>query len=296
MLVFVGALTAGATGAFFSDEETSTGNVLAAGAIDLGIDNTSYYNGVSNASTTWSISYDLDDGNGPSTDGTYRFFDFYDVKPGDYGEDTISFHITDNDSWLCTDIVWTVNDDVTCTEPENDADAENGGCEEPNENLNDGDLAQEINFLFWADDGDNVLEDGEQIVGGGPINGLAFGSTTTFALVDSDEHNLGGENGEPLTGAETHYLGKAWCFGAISEAPLAQSDFANDGATPRAPNQDNDGINGAGTPEDGGFHCDGAASISNASQTDRVEGDITFRAVQSRNNAGFQCQVPDFVS
>ena len=42
MIVFVGGLIIGATGAFFSDTETSTGNTFAAGAIDLKIDNTSY--------------------------------------------------------------------------------------------------------------------------------------------------------------------------------------------------------------------------------------------------------------
>ena len=35
----------GATGAFFSDTETSQGNTFTAGAIDLLVDNESYYNG-----------------------------------------------------------------------------------------------------------------------------------------------------------------------------------------------------------------------------------------------------------
>ena len=52
MIVFVAVAAIGATGAFFSDTETSTGNTFTADAIDLGIDNHSYYNGVLNASTT----------------------------------------------------------------------------------------------------------------------------------------------------------------------------------------------------------------------------------------------------
>jgi len=53
VLALVGALVLGATGAFFSDTETSTGNTFTAGAIDLGVDNTSYYNGKLNQETTW---------------------------------------------------------------------------------------------------------------------------------------------------------------------------------------------------------------------------------------------------
>ncbi|MES2966749.1 MAG: TasA family protein, partial [Patescibacteria group bacterium] len=53
MIVFIGALVAGGTGAFFSDTETSTANVFTAGAIDLKVDNESYYNGVLNTATTW---------------------------------------------------------------------------------------------------------------------------------------------------------------------------------------------------------------------------------------------------
>ena len=49
----VAALALGFSGAFFSDTETSTGNVLQAGKVDLLIDNTSYLNGVLNPGTTW---------------------------------------------------------------------------------------------------------------------------------------------------------------------------------------------------------------------------------------------------
>src|SRR3990167_1464422 len=68
------------TSAFFSDTETSSGNTLTAGELDLKIDNTSYYNQASNSATTW-----------PSDNlPGHLFFDFNDLKPGDRGEDTIS--------------------------------------------------------------------------------------------------------------------------------------------------------------------------------------------------------------
>src|SRR3989344_2818492 len=75
--------------AFFSDTETSTGNTFQAGALDLKVDNTSYYNGATSSATTWTTPADL-----PG----HLFFDFNDLKPGDWGEDTISLHV-ENDAW-----------------------------------------------------------------------------------------------------------------------------------------------------------------------------------------------------
>ena len=56
----VGGAAFAATQAFFSDTETSTGNVLAAGAIDLLIDNESFVTGldgglVASPETSWGI-------------------------------------------------------------------------------------------------------------------------------------------------------------------------------------------------------------------------------------------------
>src|SRR3989338_6576139 len=121
MIVFVGAVVIGATGAFFSDSETSTGNTFTAGAIDLGVDNHSYYNGVLNPETTWRVTYDLDEG------GPHQFFNFNDLKPGDWGEDTISLHVNNNDSWLCADVKLTSDDDNLPSEPELDVPDPNTG-------------------------------------------------------------------------------------------------------------------------------------------------------------------------
>src|SRR3972149_5145046 len=132
-----GALIVGATVSFFSDTETSQNNTLAAGALDLKIDNTSYYNGVLNQGTTWTLD-DLTD---------QLFFDFTDVKPNDLGEDTTSLH-TENDSWVCADFTLTENNDNTCTTPEL---ADDLTCNEPDVDLFDGELAQNIEFAFWAD-------------------------------------------------------------------------------------------------------------------------------------------------
>ena len=295
MLVFVGAVVAGGTGAFFSDEETSTGNVLAAGAIDLGIDNESYYNGLFNEGTSWSLDFDLDD----STTTPRLFFNFDDLKPGDYGEDTISIHVTNNEAWLCADVTVTEDDDNTCNEPELDEEGIEG-CNEPDEDNADGELAGQLDFLWWADDGDNILEEGEDVLPAGLLGEAGVGTTNTVTLADS-LFNIWDEEGGPiLTATDTDilYIGKAWCFGNIEPAPLPQDGNGVDGSSPADDNNDNDE---AGEPEDGGFTCNGAEGVTNAAQTDVVRLDVGFRAVQARHNDEFLCvpqepQEPEFGS
>src|SRR3989344_7864831 len=150
MIVFVGGLVAGATGAFFSDTETSEGNTFTAGAIDLQIDNESYVTNnegdlVASEKTSWDLR-DLT---------IEKFFDFLDLKPGDIGEDTISIHVGSNDAWVCAAARITADNDVDYTEPEEDDDPT---MVNPNPALNDGELDENLNFVFWVDDGDNVLE------------------------------------------------------------------------------------------------------------------------------------------
>lgn len=262
------ALVAGGTGAFFSDTESSVGNIFTAGAIDLKVDNHSFYNGVLNASTTWN-----------ATDLTIeKFFDFPDLKPDDFGEDTISLHVETNDAYLCANVKLTSNNDNTQTEPEVLVDA-NG--------TSTGELAGLVNFLWWADDGDNVLESNENVISQGPIGALGVGGSTTIALADATTNIWTGATG-PVPGNQTLYIGKAWCFGDIGSAPLIQDNSS----TTRNPALNNDGVNGAGQPEDGGITCNGAA-LGNGSQTDSLTADVTFSAVQARNNPRFQCTRPD---
>lgn len=274
-LLAAAAVIIGATFAFFSDTETSTGNTLEAGALDLQIDNTSFYNGVLNQDTTW----DLDD----LTD--QLFFDFQDIKPSDFGEDTMSFHV-DNDSWVCAEFTLTANDDNTCMEPELLDDAT---CTDPdppgNSNSFDGELAQNINFIFWADDGNNVLEDDEQVILEASGSAQSIFDNNIVPLADSNINNLGGLLGDPMEGGATHYIGKAWCFGTLGQAPLPASAYSG------PDNPSNDGVNPQGpvTPEDGGITCNGS-SLNNATQTDKVLADIQFSAVQARNNPGFVCE------
>ena len=140
------ALVVGATFAFFSDSETSTGNTFTAGTLDLKVDNTCHYNEPADDTpncptppegfTTWD-----------STDlgVAHKFFYFTDVKPGDYGEDTVSLTV-ENDAWLRMLIDVTADTDNSCTGPETVAEP---GCGAND----DGELLENLLFTVWLDQG-----------------------------------------------------------------------------------------------------------------------------------------------
>ena len=287
MIVFAGAVVAGGTGAFFSDTETSTGNVFTAGAIDLKVDSVGHVNGLvchdgkwtpesqvvwnsetkqnelvgdANVSAAVTAYNTANPANVPKagadcastwalTDlGVQTFFNFTDVKPGDEGENTISLHIDNNDAWMCADVNITKNDDVSSTEPEMHAgDATNTAS------ITDGELAQNLTFFAWADDGDNIWEENEPKLftnTSGPASDVLGGKT--YAIADSST-GLG-----PIAALQTKYIGLAWCAGTI---------------VPTAP---------------GNITCNGATMGNNA-QTDTMEASITFRVEQARNNTNFRC-------
>ena len=96
-LGIVAVVATGATTALLSDEEISSGNTFTAGAVDLGVDNHSYYNGnecsevdddiwqwVGNAEypepgtpceTSWIVDYDIEHNEQGETE-VRRFFAF----------------------------------------------------------------------------------------------------------------------------------------------------------------------------------------------------------------------------
>ena len=283
----VGAIVAGATGAFFSDTETSTGNTFTAGAIDLTIDNESYaidfnipgYKEdteitptgrlVANPANSW-----------PWTDLTNeKFFNFVDLKPGDYGEDTISIHVDNNDSWLCAAVQITEDNDVDYTEPELDDDTSKNLS---NPELANGELDDELQFVFWADDGDNVLEENEvaTIFVVGTLSDM--GTTGQIALADVNG-NVWNTSGGPVSGGADLYIGKAWCYGTLTESAESQDGLGKVGTSANPSNVANGPLD-----RTTGISCDGSG-VNNASQTDIVVGDLQFYAVQSRNNSDFSC-------
>ena len=264
----VSAIVIGGTVAYFSDTEVSLDNILTAGAIDLKISNESYVSNKTtgeleaSANTSW-LSKDLTE--------IEKFFNFTDLKPGDIGEDTIDIIVDNNDAWVCATIVLTSNSDNTCTEPELEIGAD-PGCLEGQ--LMNGDLADSIEFVWWADDGDNVLEIGEvdsaRYLGPESISSLlGEDNVLDITIADSQFNFFNGATNTPLAGAQTYYIGKGWCFGEMTLNP--------------EPNED-------GTPltRGTGFDCDGS-TVGNESQTDRLTANISFTAVQTRNNVAYLC-------
>jgi predicted ribosomally synthesized peptide with SipW-like signal peptide len=273
------ALVASGTLAFFGDTESSTGNTFAAGDIDLMIDNDSYYNGnrctevepgvwqwQGNASypvpgTECETSFPASD-----LDNGLLFFNFTDLKPDDEGEDTISIHGGSNDAYVCMDLSVTSDDDLSSNEPELGA----GDAAEDVNDTWDGELADALNFFWWADDGDNVYEEGEESISEGvqSLNELApQGEPWQVALADADG-SVWPDDG-PVPGNEVRYIAKAWCYGDLTLTPVPAGQGVNPSVNP-------------------GVSCDGT-DLGNTSQTDGVTLDVAFTAVQARSNEGFVC-------
>lgn len=162
---------------------------------DLRIDSTAFYNGAAVPTSTWSLK-NLH----PYAD---KFFNFDDVKPGDHGTTTISFHVN-KDAWVCLDFEKLKEYENGQNEPEMEADASGGA--------NSGELADGTEFFAWYDDGDNVFEAGEQAIFGtttGKQAATKVFNNKTYPLADSV---VGGA----FTASTTRYVGITWCAGDLT--------------------------------------------------------------------------------
>lgn len=279
-IALVAAAVVGGTGAFFSDLERSTGNTFAAGVIDLMIDNESYYNlnkcsevepdiwqWVGTAAYPAPNSECITSFPQSNLDEGEVFFAFDDVKPDDEGEDTISIHAGSNDAYVCMDLELTSNDDRSTNEPESltSDPADDVGNEW------DGELASTIEMFWWADDGDNVYEEGEDSISNGVKSLIQLapqGGSFSLALADA-LGNVWDETTNPIPGGDTVYIAKAWCVGDLTLNPVA----AGQGVNPTVAS---------------GVTCNGTA-VGNEVQTDGVTLDVMFRSIQARHNPGFTC-------
>src|SRR3989344_9081184 len=241
MIAVVAVVVAGATGAFFSDTETSTGNTFTAGAIDLTVDSEQHYNDMvcvwdgdltNGDQTQGAWVWDGPDGSYPER-GTYcdgsweaadlggqKFFNFNDIKPGDEGENTISLHINNNDAWLRMIIKDVTDFDNTCTEPE---EGSSDVCTVVSPELltpGAGELREALLFSIWLDQGEtpgfqNNGDEGE----GDNIqqceyeNGDEPNDCYEPTLISAGTINSLGETWPlptPLLGGQTAYFGVAW--------------------------------------------------------------------------------------
>ncbi len=181
LLVAAVSLRGGSTGITFAQ----------ANGFNLTIDSHSTYNGVLVPSATWGLKN--------LTPGTDKFFNINDVKPGDRGETTISFHVN-MDAWLCMDFQNLQNKENGINEPESHVDS----------TPTVGELADGTEFFAWRDDGDNVFEVGEV-----PL----FGTSTQAAsiVLNNKKYALAdAEHPSPLVASSTAYVGITWCAGNLS--------------------------------------------------------------------------------
>ena len=202
--------------AYFQDTETSTGNRFVAGKLNLKIDNTCHYNGKV-CSYNENLQKYVWEGTDEECFCTWEasdltnelFFNFPDVKPGDFGEDTISLHIDNNDAWVCAEVANLESSDNGCETPETKA----GDVSCNNPGVGEGELHNYLLFSFWRDtDCNNILDAGEAVLATDQIaveGKLAVADATT--------------GGGPLTGGETYCLGVSWRV-PITASNIIQSD------------------------------------------------------------------------
>ncbi len=283
MIVFVAAIVAGGTGAFFNDTETSTGNVFTAGAIDLKVDSVAHINGLVCFDGKWHPETVVQ---WNSETEANQLVPQSDVPAAiaEYNEDFPSNVPQAGDkctgTWAATDLEGEVayqffnygdlkpgdngentvslhvknNDAYMCATVDVTEDLDNT-LTEPEVDAPDadglaaGELDSELELIVWEDDGDNVLETPEVaniLVETESANGIEG----TYDLYTS------------LTGAipaeTTAYLGVYWCFGDLTRTGAALS-------------------------------CNGAP-VGNVSQTDSLKADIKFYVEQARHNEEFTCE------
>lgn len=133
MIVFVVAAVIGGTGAFFSDTETSTGNVFTAGAVDISITD------IAHTPSTPNLVGFTENTNGWS-------FSFSDLKPLDKGTVTYTLDNTQNPAYVCAMVMETGNNDNGVNDPETTAGDVTPG-------VGGGELGQFLNFKFGNQSG-----------------------------------------------------------------------------------------------------------------------------------------------
>ena len=269
------ALIVGATIAFFSDTETSTGNTFAAGELDLQIDSEAHYAGLvcQGDPLVWvddnPTSTTRPDLVGQPCVGTWElkdlgesdtFFALSDIKPGDTGENTISLHVFNNDAWGRLVI-------------ENDVDAENGcGGEEvaidPDcgiETAPDGEMQNNLQFFIWVDQGTNPGFQGQDEGEGDNIQQDGELTLVTPGTLD--------EGGETLP----IWLG-------LAAAYSANGCIGDGSSTSDCPGLTSDGHIVGSITYYFGLGWELPEDVGNDVQTDSLTADMKFEAEQYRNN------------
>ena len=225
----VAALAVGGTIAYFSNTETSTGNTFTAGTIDLQID---YQCG----DVCYYPFKDLGAGD--------DFFDYCDLKPGDTGEVTISWHVTSNKAWGRLTMSNVEDWEYGCTDPEEEYPDSTCG----NAGDGEGELSQYLTFTAWVDEGSLI--------------GWQCGDDYDGCTVDPEEGNNIFDDGT---------------FDEIIADGISIAQFVNNGINLPDKLDPN-------TTYYVGLQWDLPFSAPNIVQTDSLRASIVMEVVQSRNN------------
>lgn len=234
--VILVVLSAALLAAYVSETTGSTFGHFTAGGIDLKIDSKSWYNGKTVPSATWAMKNLT-----PTAD---KFFNFPDIKPGDFGCEVISMHVQKGEAWLCLDFKNYGSSDNSLNEPE--------GLVDPN-GLSKGELADNLQFFGWVDNGDNTYKPGERVL---------FGTSTKAAssVLNNKSYSIGDyKNGKSCKQNDSRYVGMCWCAGILT-------------------------VNA----QTGTMSCDGS-QLGNIAQTDSMTLDVGIRALSSTGDPKFLC-------
>jgi hypothetical protein len=166
-----------------------TGITFATGGLNLKIDSAGWYNGAMIPSATWGMKN--------LTPGVDKFFNFDDIKPGDYGCEVISMHVN-APAWMCLDFKNLTQNENGVNEPESHEDGTAGP-----------DLADGTEFFGWMDDGDGKYEPpNEKPIFGTSTQAASYVfASTTYAIADS--------RGNRCELNSKRYVGMCWCAGDL---------------------------------------------------------------------------------
>ncbi len=199
VIAVAAAMVSGTTYAFFSDTEVSRDNTFTAGGLDLKID------------------LQCEDGlcGFPMRDlpDEPAFFRECDIKPGDEGEVTISWHVLGNRAYGRLNFADVYDWEFGCTEPEADMDAT---CDNPG--LGQGEMSQYLTFTVWLDEGgiagwqcpadSNGPCDADPEEGDNILNGVETPLVSNESMADIV--SAGGIEIGQLEPDTTYYLGLKW--------------------------------------------------------------------------------------
>lgn len=187
----------------------ASGYTFATGDFNLKIDSKATWNGVLQPASTWALKN--------LVPGVDKFFNIGDVKPGDQGEATISFHVN-KDSWICLDFENLKEKENGRNEPEMLEDSSGGSST--------GELADGTEFFAWHDDGDNIFEIGEK-----PIFGTSTDKQAATKVLNNKTYVLADSlSGTVYKANQTKYIGIQWCAGNM-EVNVATATITCDPTT-----------------------------------------------------------------